>query len=208
MKIDQEFPKLNTVIFDLGNVIINLDIPATDRAFKKLMGDNFDSAMAELNKKNTFQEYEKGNISTKSFIEAISLASKITEEQAIKNAWNAMLLDIPQKRFELLNEVKKKYRTFCLSNTNELHIEFIYKQLVRDNNLPNLNPFFEKVYLSHEMGMRKPDEEIFSKVIDENQLNPSLCLFIDDTAGHLEGAKKTGLNTLHLSNGLTIEQFF
>lgn len=208
MKIDQEFPKLNTVIFDLGNVIINLDIPATDRAFKKLMGDNFDSAMAELNKKNTFQEYEKGNISTKSFIEAISLASKITEEQAIKNAWNAMLLDIPQKRFELLNEVKKKYRTFCLSNTNELHIEFIYKQLVRENNLPNLNPFFEKVYLSHEMGMRKPDEEIFSKVIDENQLNPSLCLFIDDTAGHLEGAKKTGLNTLHLSNGLTIEQFF
>ena len=208
MKIDQEFPKLNTVIFDLGNVIINLDIPATDRAFKKLMGDNFDSAMAELNKKNTFQEYEKGNISTKSFIEAISLASKITEEQAIKNAWNAMLLDIPQKRFELLNEVKKKYRTFCLSNTNELHIDFIYKQLVRENNLPNLNPFFEKVYLSHEMGMRKPDEEIFSKVIDENQLNPSLCLFIDDTAGHLEGAKKTGLNTLHLSNGLTIEQFF
>ena len=208
MKIDQEFPKLNTVIFDLGNVIINLDIPATDRAFKKLMGDNFDSAMAELNKKNTFQEYEKGNISTKSFIEAISLASKITEEQAIKNAWNAMLLDIPQKRFELLNEVKKKYRTFCLSNTNELHIDFIYKQLVRENNLPNLNSFFEKVYLSHEMGMRKPDEEIFSKVIDENQLNPSLCLFIDDTAGHLEGAKKTGLNTLHLSNGLTIEQFF
>ena len=164
--------------------------------------------MAKLNTKNTFQDYEKGNISTDSFVQAIAKASKIVEEQAIKNAWNAMLLDIPEKRFKLLNEAKKNYRTFCLSNTNELHIDFIYKQLERVNNIPNLHQFFETVYLSHEMGMRKPDKEIFSKVISENKLDPSKTLFIDDTAGHLEGAKKTGLKTLHLSNGLSLEQLF
>ena len=205
MKIKEQFPDINAIIFDLGNVIIDLDIPATDEAFKSLMGEKYDSAIAQLTNENIFQRYEKGEISTTQFIQKIADVSFLTDKEAIKNAWNAMLLDIPPQRFELLSNAKENYRTFCLSNTNKLHIDFIFEQLQQQNSLPNLDSFFEKVYLSHEMGMRKPDEEIFLKVIEDQQLDPQSTLFIDDTAGHLKGAKETGLQTLHMANGLSLE---
>ncbi|MEQ8623632.1 MAG: HAD family phosphatase [Vicingaceae bacterium] len=208
MKIKEQFPSVTAIIFDLGNVIINLDMPATDRAFSKLLGSKYETVMMQLNEKNIFQRYEKGEISSTLFVQSIADASSLSDLQAIKAAWNAMLLDIPTVRFEILRQAKKKYRTFCLSNTNELHIDFIYNQLEQEQKLNNLDEFFEKVYLSHEMGMRKPDEEIFLKVIEEQQLNPHNTLFIDDTAGHLESARKIGLQTLHMTDGLSLEQLF
>jgi len=208
MKIKEQFPAIKAIIFDLGNVIINLDMPATDRAFRSLLGSNYEAAMAQLNERNIFNRYEKGEISSNQFVQSIADAASVSDLEAIKAAWNAMLLDIPAERFEILSQAQKQYRTFCLSNTNELHIDFVYHQLKQKNKLDNLDQFFEKVYLSHEMGMRKPDEEIFLKVIKEQGLDPNSTLFIDDTAGHLEGAKKTGLQTLHMANGLSLEQLF
>ncbi len=208
MSKDKNFPGINTIIFDLGNVIIDLDIPATDKAFKKILGNSYEGAMTQLNEKNIFHQYEKGEISTAIFIQEVTNASTIKNEQAIKDAWNAMLLDIPERRFETLKKAKGKYRTFCLSNTNELHIEFIYAQLQESKKIPNLNDYFERVYLSHEMGMRKPDKEIFMKVLSENSLQAENTLFIDDTAEHILGAKRVGINTIHLTEEKNIEMLF
>lgn len=197
---------IKTIIFDLGNVIIDLDMKATDLAFKKLSGERYDQIMHALKAEALFERYETGQISTAEFVK--HLKENIggnTSEKLITDAWNAMLLDIPAIRYDILKAAQKKYRTFCLSNTNELHIEYVYNQLKATKGIENLADYFEKVYLSHEMGQRKPNLEIFETVIKENQLQPDETLFIDDTAGHLEGAKKVGLHTFHMSEGRRLE---
>lgn len=197
---------IKNIIFDLGMVIINLDQKATENAFKNIMGDVHDEVMLQLKNEAFFEAYETGKISTEEFVNRIgkSIGGPAIDEK-IMNAWNAMLLDIPNKRFEILLWAKANFRTFCLSNTNELHVNFIYKLLQKTKKVNNLDPYFEKVYLSHEMGLRKPDVVCFEKVINDNHLNPSETVFIDDTAGHLEGAKKAGLKTFHLSQDLMLE---
>lgn len=200
---------IKNIIFDLGNVIVDLDMKATDLAFKKLTGQRYDEIMKELNAQSFFERYETGQISTTEFIG--KLQDKIgggVSEQAIKNAWNAMLLDIPDSRYAILKKVQSKYRTFCLSNTNKLHIDYVFNQLKQSKGIDNLDDYFEKVYLSHEMGQRKPNVDIFETVIKENHLQPSETLFIDDIVGHLVGAKKAGLHTFHISEGRKLEEVF
>lgn len=198
---------INNIIFDLGNVIIDLDIAATDSAFKKLCANRYEEVMNELNKEFFFEKYETGKISTNEFVQTLqSMIGNGISEKAIIDAWNAMLLTIPDERYNILKSLKKDYRTFCLSNTNELHIEYVFNQLKQTKGIQNLDDYFERVYLSHEMGQRKPDVEIFETVIHDNNLIPSETLFIDDTAGHLEGAKKAGLHTFHMNEGRSLEK--
>ncbi|MBI3519535.1 MAG: HAD-IA family hydrolase [Bacteroidetes bacterium] len=104
-----------------------------------------------------------------------------------------MLLDFPLHRLQLLTSLKSKYRLFLLSNTNETHITEFERSLHLQHGYKNLEPFFEKVYYSCRMGMRKPDTEIFRFVLQQNQLNPLETLFIDDSPQHIEGALKTGI---------------
>lgn len=197
---------IDTIIFDLGMVIINLNMNATFEALEKIFGEQYESVMAELSSDGFFNAYETGKISTKEFTSTLVRKSNgAVTGQDIKDAWNAMLLDIPPIRFEILKWAKANYNIYCLSNTNELHIDWINNMLKEEFDLENLNSYFHKVYLSHEMGQRKPDVEIFESVIKNHKLDPSKTLFIDDTAGHLEGAYKAGLNTFHLTSETKIE---
>jgi len=200
---------IRNIIFDLGNVIIDLDIQATDDKFSALFGLDRELAFQNLQHNNVFQQFEKGEIDANQFIaELIKVSKNEIKDSQIIEAWNAMLLTIPDSRFELLLQLKNRYRTFCLSNTNELHASFIFNQLKATNGETSLNPYFEKVYLSHEIGMRKPDVEIFEKVIHDNNLIAEETLFIDDTLGHLEGAKKLGIQTYHHLPGKEIVDLF
>lgn len=197
---------IDTIIFDLGMVIINLDMEATTNELKNIFDSEYDSVMADLNQTGFFNLYETGRISTQTFTTTLAEKSNgKANSQDIAKAWNAMLLDIPPIRFEILKWAKKNYKTFCLSNTNELHIDWINEMLNAEFNLQNLDPYFHRVYLSHEMKQRKPDVEIYETLIQNHQLNPSRTLFIDDTAGHLEGANQAGINTYHLTGNEKIE---
>jgi putative hydrolase of the HAD superfamily len=191
---------IDTIIFDLGMVIINLDMEATYNGFRSIYGSEYEFIMEKLNNSGFFNDYETGRISTKEFTSTLAENSNgKASEKEIAEIWNAMLLDIPPIRFEILMWAKKNFNTYCLSNTNELHIDWINNMLKNEFQLENLNSFFHKVYLSHEMHQRKPDVEIFESVITKHNLTPSTTLFIDDTAGHLDGADKAGLNTYHLT---------
>lgn len=202
-KIDLE--GIDNIIFDLGMVIIDLEMQDTDHAFKQLFQEDYESVIHKLEEKDHFIKYEVGEISSEEFIKEIAALSNENIDHEVSKAWNAMLKEIPDVRFNILREAKKNYNTFCLSNTNELHIEFIYEYLEREKKMKNLDDFFHKVYLSHEIGMRKPNEDIFRHVLEENSLDASRTLFIDDTAGHLEGAKNCGINTFHLHADIKIE---
>jgi FMN phosphatase YigB (HAD superfamily) len=131
-----------------------------------------------------------------------------TSREQIIHAWNAMLLDFPAERAELLMNLKSRYRTFLLSNTNEIHINYYLNRISEWYGNDAMENFFEKHYYSNRIGMRKPDTEIFEFVLRENHLIASETLFIDDTLKHVEGARMAGLRAYHLQAPETIMDIF
>src|SRR5690606_37573661 len=116
-------------------------------------------------------------------IRDVSGKSELTDDQ-IRDAWNALLIGIPPKNHDILLDMKSKYRTFLLSNNNEIHYEYVMNYLNSDFGLADNSGFFEKDYYSHLMGMRKPNRDIFEFVIEEQKLIPEETLFIDDSPQH------------------------
>lgn len=187
------------IIFDLGGVILNIDYFLTEKAFSKLGISDFKSLFSQAQQTQLFDNYEKGFISSNDFrTELKKYLPKNISNQEIDNAWNAILLDLPIERIELLEKFKTTHRTFLLSNTNDIHIETFNQYLQKDFAIPDLSNLFEKMYLSYKIGMRKPDSEIFELVLKENNLKPNETLFIDDSIQHVEAAKKLGINAYWL----------
>ena len=131
-----------------------------------------------------------------------------TPNEKIISAWNAMIKDVPEKTIEYLIALKSKgYRIFLLSNTNEIHIEAAIKSWNK-NNYPKPEKIFNNIYLSHKIGMRKPNKEVFTFICDKESLDPSKTLFVDDSIQHIEGARSIGLKTHHLLNQVDIYSLF
>ena len=160
---------IKNIIFDLGGVIINIDYNILIQAFSKIGLPHFEAYFSQKEQKTLFDSYEKGQISSQDFREELKKQCKPgTSNQDIDDAWNAMLLDLPKERLDFLLKTKKSYRTFLLSNTNEIHMLFIENYLKEEFQISNFDLHFEKVYLSYKVNMRKPDAEIFELVIREN----------------------------------------
>lgn len=198
----------NAIIFDLGGVILNIDYHRTISAFKALGMSDFDRHFTQLKQEQLFDLYETGHIADADFRQGLRphLHPDVTDAQ-IDAAWNAMLLDLPKHRLNLLMQLKNRHRTFLLSNTNAIHINEFHRQLHASHGLMDLNGHFERVYFSYEMGLRKPDPAIFSRVCEENRLNPEETLFIDDSPQHVEGARVAGLKVVHLHQGDILQLF-
>ena len=205
----QNEARISSIIFDLGGVILDIDYELTTKAFIDLGLKNFRDVYSQKKQRRFFDDFEKGNLSRKQFFEEVRthLPEGITDMR-IEEAWNAMLMHIPAERIEWLREVNSRYRTFLLSNTNEIHIQAFRKILQDDFGNDVLKEHFEKCYYSSEIGMRKPDLEIFRHVISENELEPSTTLFIDDSPQHVEGALAAGLNAELLQEGVAVEDQF
>ncbi|MBA4241355.1 MAG: hypothetical protein C0448_11550 [Sphingobacteriaceae bacterium] len=188
--------EIKNIVFDLGGVIINLDIPRTISEFNKLSTKPFESIYTQLQQSPIFDLFDKGQISESDFFLQLKdhLKEGVTDTQ-MKEAWNAMLLDFPIHRLQLLSALKSNYRVFLLSNTNETHIAQLESDLYKKHGYRNLEPFFEKVYYSCRIGMRKPDSEIFEFVLNQNNLNAHETIFIDDSPQHVAGAIKTGIQS-------------
>jgi putative hydrolase of the HAD superfamily len=197
MPIDSN--KYKNIIFDLGNVILNIDYLLAADAFKKLGLNSFEKQFSQAQQQHLFDSYEKGHITSVEFRKELkTYCKKDTSDQAIDDAWNAMLLDLPSSRLDLLNHLKQTHRTFLLSNTNEIHIDAFHSYLQKNFGIPDLSAHFEKMYLSYKIGMRKPDAEIFEFVLNENKLIALETIFIDDSIQHVEAARKLGIEAYWL----------
>lgn len=178
---------IENIIFDYGGVFLLLDEEKTYQAFKDL-GLLFISD--ELSASNN--DFQRGRISIPTFIKNIQKElPRPASEQQIIDAWCAMLGGLPQERIDLLKRLKKKYRIFLLSNTDDIHIDRVTRTT------PSTVEFlaqFEKVYYSQNTGYRKPEAEIFQLVLDENNLDASKTLFVDDVKENAEGAGRVGMH--------------
>ena len=206
-KID--LTSIDAIVFDLGGVLINLDYTLTTKAFKHLGIEHFSTLYSQAQQSGLFDEFEKGKCSIPYFVNHLLdyLPSGTTAKQVV-DAWNAMILNFPEENLELLHSLKNQKRTFLLSNTNDIHIQKVHRELQKVSEEKTLHPYFEKVYFSCDIAMRKPDAEIFELVLRENQLTASRTLFIDDSQQHIESAKKLGLQTYFLTKGEKITQLF
>lgn len=197
----------NAIIFDLGGVIINIDYELTIEAFKQLGIRNFEEMYSQANQSNLFDQIETGKVSPQHFINSLlPFLPSGTSANKVVHAWNAMILDFPKERLALLDKLKEKHRIFLLSNTNEIHLQAVKHSLAKTTDR-KLASFFDKVYLSHEINLRKPNKEIFELVCKEQNLKPEETLFIDDTIRHVNGAKSIGLKGIHLIDK-TVEELF
>lgn len=196
------------IIFDLGGVLLNLDYNATESAFKALGVHDFKERYSQLAQNTFFDDWETGRISREDFIAGMREASGIKHlsDEQILAAWNAMLLDFPLRRLQILQQLRIHYDLFLLSNTNEVHEAMFNETLMKTCGFNSIAHFFDKVYFSHRVGMRKPGKEVFKRILEENDLKPGHTLFIDDSPQHIETAKSLGIQTIFLEKGMTIEK--
>ena len=187
---------IKNIIFDFGDVFINLDKKLFAEELQKIYISQKPEEMLPI-----LQQYEMGLVSTDKFLTFFEERLHVSQDK-LKRAWNSILLDFPKERLRFIQNLSesKKYRLFLLSNTNDLHISWIQKNW----GMEQYNAFkicFEQFYLSHEINLRKPNNNIYEFVLTTNDLAPKETLFIDDTKENTDAAKALGIHIWNLKPG-------
>jgi glucose-1-phosphatase len=206
-------PFIRNIIFDFGGVICNLDIPRTEAKFREFGESNpLNAASGDIPEKQfkiLVEKLETDVLSPKQFRDIVKSHYTVPPtDDAITDAWNALLLPIPESRIHLLEKVRRRFRIFLLSNSNRIHHEKYLADFRQQSGYRAFDELFEKVYFSFDMGMKKPDSEIYEFVLSQNNLNPFETLFIDDTIENVKGAECLGINGYLIENGTEITDLF
>ena len=186
---------IKNLIVDFGGVLIDLDRQRCLENFRELGLPDVEHTLDLYHQQDFFQQYEKGLISSADFRNVIrEKIGKDVDDARIDAAWNSFLVSIPTYKLDLLLALRKDYVVYLLSNTNEIHWKgscehaFPYKTF-------RVEDYFEHIFLSYEMKMAKPDEEIFRKVLDDAGLDPKETFFIDDSEANCMTARSLGIST-------------
>ena len=186
---------IDTIIFDFGDIFINLDKEATISGLKKLGMTEWNSEFDRLN-----LMFETGDISHADFLAGFQEQLPDASIDEILDAWNAVLLDFPLYRLEFLQMLSKKYRLFLLSNTDSIHIE-TFENKTGVSFYSDFYQCFEKVYFSFEIGKRKPNPEAYQYIINKHELSPKRTLFVDDKKENTDAAAALGIHVWNLQVG-------
>ncbi|HRH37198.1 MAG TPA: HAD family phosphatase [Flavobacteriales bacterium] len=193
---------IDTIILDLGGVLIDVDYHASTRAFADLGHHRFDALYSQAKQNHVFDAFETGELSPAQFRDRIRelLNAPITDKE-IDACWNAMIGTIPQARLDLVERLKQRYTVLLLSNTNAIHVPAFEGIVARTNGIAQFKSLFHGAYYSCEIGKRKPDVEAFHHVLELHNASPERTLFIDDSIQHVIGARAAGLYAEHLDVG-------
>lgn len=186
---------INTIIFDFGDIFINLEKEKAVEEFKKLGLEGPNDELLLMN-----DQFEKGKISEVDFIQGFQKYIPEADLLEIRKAWNAVIGDFPLYRLEFLQMLSRKYRLFLLTNTDSIHINR-FEHMVGMSFFSDFYQCFEKVYYSYEMGMRKPDPAIFSYILNKHDLSPKRTLFVDDKKENTDAAASLGIQVWNLQVG-------
>jgi putative hydrolase of the HAD superfamily len=203
-------PNVKNLIFDLGGVIIDLSVKHTVEAFERLTGMTGDQIQHAYHSEPVFFDYETGRITSKEFRDGLrSLFGVQATDDELDQCWNAMLIHLPVRKLAMLQSLKKDYNVFLLSNTNDIHLEYVNRHMIAPI-APGtiLDAFFHKSYYSHLVGMRKPDQRFFEIVLEENDLDPTATLFMDDMPNNIQSAAAVGIKTIHIEHPDSILTLF
>ena len=200
---------VKNIIFDFGGVLYRIRYKNIPDAFSKCGIPHFEKIYSKQQQNEVMDQYEEGLISTEEFRDYIrSLTSYPITDQQIDDCWNAILLGFPKEHEEMLQKVSRHYNLYLFSNTNQLNYDQFRADLRAQFGYDIFDQYFKKCYFSQRLHIRKPKAEGFRLIVQENALAPEETLFIDDSPQHLVGAQACGLQTLHLADGMTVEELF
>jgi putative hydrolase of the HAD superfamily len=187
------------IIFDLGGVLLDIDYQKSIDAFEGLGLKNFKDMFSQFKSDAVFEKLETGHLAEADFYTAIKKRTKaaITNKE-IDDAWNALILHFRTESLALLEKLSANYRLYLLSNTNSIHLKYFKNLFIKETGKPSLDAYFTKAWYSNEMGLRKPNEDIFEFVLQQENLHAAETLFIDDTLTNIETAQEMGFKTHHL----------
>jgi epoxide hydrolase-like predicted phosphatase len=201
--------KIKNIIFDLGDVILNIDVPIASKSFATLSGKEQSEILSIFKENDLFRQFETGKLDEAGFRNYVRdlLGFSDLSDEAIDTAWNSLLLDLPPERVELLQKLSENYRLFLLSNTSSIHITQVNKILEASTGIEKLDDLFEIVFLSYEMGLMKPDPQIYLNVLEQAGIEAEETLFLDDNLDNINAALKLGIDAIHVQKPLTILEY-
>jgi glucose-1-phosphatase len=191
--------RYDTILLDLGGVLIDVDYGGSARAFAELGYPDLEGLYTKARQADVFDRFETGELTPEGFRDAMrALVGSGLGDAEIDACWNAMLGTIPAERLELVHRLKERYQVLLLSNTNAIHVPAFEAIVLRDLGITRFKELFHGAYYSCELGMRKPNTEIFRHVLALHGADPARSLFIDDSIQHVHGARQAGLHAEHL----------
>ena len=200
--------KIRNIVFDLGGVLVNLDFKAAINGLQKAGFANVKEQLQAFDREGIFQKFELGEMSADEFRSAIRENSTVSlTDEEVDDLWNAMLLEVPREKLELILHLRGKYMVYLLSNTNSIHWDYVCKNAFNYRGF-RVNDYFEETFLSYEMHLAKPDKAIFEKVLEEANLLPEETLFIDDSEANCKAASELGIHTHHYHIGEDLKELF
>lgn len=199
---------IKNILFDFGGVIVGINKDNAIKRFKELGVSNIEEYLGEFRQKGIFLAIEEGKISKEEFYnEFKKLVGENITDQDIDSGWLAFLTNIPAYKLELLTELRKKYNVYLLSNTNPIIMGWAHSpQFTNEGKV--LSDFFDKMFLSYEIGHAKPERESFEAVIKGANINPSETLFLDDGQSNLDEAAKLGFKTYLVDQDEDLRKIF
>ena len=193
---------IKTIIFDLGGVVITLAQQQAVERFKALGLEDAEQRLDSYTQSGIFGDLEHGLISDEDFRRELSvlLGHEVTHEECAY-AWQGYALEVPQRNLYALRRLREEgYRILLLSNTNPYMMEWVESEAFDGNGHP-VSYYFDHCYLSYQMKLMKPSEEIFREVLHQERLIASECLFVDDGPRNVAAASRLGLRTMQPENG-------
>jgi glucose-1-phosphatase len=207
--MEPNLTNIKNIVFDLGNVLLNLDFDASIQSFQKLGLNSEVVNRQQAYADPVFYELETGKTTPELFRKRVRriLNNPEATDRQIDDAWCAMIRDVPAKRVELVKKLSKNFRVYLFSNTNAIHINRLHVEF-REMHGIEFPSLFVKDFYSHELHERKPDLASYQKVIDLSGIIPSETLFVDDLEKNISGAEKAGLKTFWLKDGMEVAEIF
>lgn len=187
---------IKNIIFDFGGILLDLDYKATDESLKDLFQIQFDARDYPEPYLTILDEYEMGLFGEGSFMHRLQrTVDHVVTERQILDAWNAMLLGLPKERLDWVLGLRDNYTVYLLSNTNHSHIQYLHRVMLPHIGVVDFEQtYFEKVYYSHKVKMRKPNHDIYEYVINDAGIDPAESIFIDDNLDNINAAREVGLH--------------
>lgn len=195
-------PKFTNILFDLGGVILDINVGATQQKFYELGLPAMFLRYPENMQTDLFFRYETGKINSAQYRDEVRRITGLDlADEAIDEAWNAMLVGIPRERTDLIGRLKERYSLYMLSNTSPMHSPLFEKMYLETAGIP-MHDVFDRIYYSYEIGYHKPDREAWEYVINDSGIDPGETLFLDDNIHNIKASQELGFRAIHLHERL------
>jgi putative hydrolase of the HAD superfamily len=194
------------LIFDLGNVLYDIDFKKMNAGFTSLGIKDIETHFTLNQSHQLFLDLEMGFVNEQAFFDGFRALSNLPlSNDQITIAWNSLLVGFRKSSIQWLKENNKTYPTFLYSNTNQIHCDHFIPEFERTVADYPFETLFQTPYYSHKMGMRKPDPDSFIYILEKEGLEAGETLFVDDNEPNILAAASVGMKVLHLKPGMLLE---